>query len=250
MSNLPVLALDRVTQRHRVGRERIAVLDGISFAVWPGEIVAILGQRRSGKTTLLRIAAGIEAPAAGAVRLDGESLSALPASARTRRLRTVGFAPKAWRVARGKPVLDHVALPLLAEGRPLVTALAKAHEALERVGASHCAGAAAEELAPGDETRVALAQALVREPRLLLVDEPGVMAAPDERDELLRLLRGIAAEDPRLALVVTARDVAGVAGAGRVLTLDDGVLRGAVEPPSADVVPFPGGLAAEAAPVR
>jgi ABC-type methionine transport system ATPase subunit len=247
-SDMPVLALDRVTRHVRVGRERIAVLDAVSFEVWPGEIVAILGQRRVGKTTLLRVVAGIELPDEGDVRLDGESLGELSASARTRRLRSIGFAPKAWRVARGKPVLDHVALPLLAEGRPLVTAHAKAHEALERVGAPHCAGAIAEELAPGDETRVALAQALVCEPRLLLVDEPGVLAAPDEREELLRLLRGLADEDPRLALVTTSRDVAGVAGARRVLTLDDGVLRGAGEPPSADVVPFPGGIA-QAAPV-
>lgn len=250
MSEMPVLALDRVTRSHRVGREQTAVLDAVSFEVWPGEIVAILGQRRAGKTTLLRVVAGIEAADAGTVRLDGEALGALPASARTRRLRAVGFAPKTWRVARGKPVLDHVALPLLAESRPLVTALAKAHEALERAGAGHCAGAMAEELAPGDETRVALAQALVREPHLLLVDEPGVMAAPDEREELLRLLRDLAAEDPRLALVMTARDVAGVAGAGRVLTLDDGVLRGASAPPSADILAFPGGNAAEVAPIR
>ena len=249
VSEMPVLALDRVTRRHRVGRELIPVLDAVSFEVWPGEIVAILGPHRVGKTTLLRVIAGIEAPDAGSVRLDGEQIGALPASARTRRLRAVGFAPKAWRVARGKPVLDHVALPLLAEGRPLVTALAKAHEALERAGVAHCAGATADDLAPGDETRVALAQALVREPRLLLVDEPGVMAAPDERDEVLRLLRAIAAEDPRRALVMTARDVAGVAGAGRVLTLDGGVLRGASEPPSADVVPFPGGVRTATAPI-
>ncbi|HKG03942.1 MAG TPA: ATP-binding cassette domain-containing protein [Conexibacter sp.] len=250
MSEMPVLALDRVTRSHRVGRERSAVLDAVCLEVWPGEIVAILGQRRAGKTTLLRIVAGIEAADAGTVRLDGEALGTLPASTRTRRLRAVGFAPKTWRVARGKPVLDHVALPLLAEGRPLVTALAKAHEALERAGAAHCAGAMAEELAPADETRVALAQALVREPRLLLVDEPGVMAGPDERDELLRLLRNLAAEDPGLALVMTARDVAGVSGAGRVLTLDDGVLRGASAPPSADVLTFPGGIAVEATPIR
>jgi ABC-type methionine transport system ATPase subunit len=247
---MPVLALDRVTRRHRVGRERIAVLDAVSLEVWPGEIVAILGPRRAGKTTLLRVIAGVETSDAGTMRLDGETLDALAASARTRRLRAVGFAPKVWRVVRGKPVLDHVALPLLAEGRPLVTALAKAYEALERVGAAHCAGATAEELGPGDETRVALAQALVSEPHLLLADEPGALAAPDERDDLLRLLRTIAGEDSRLALVLTARDVAGVAGAGRVLTLDGGVLRGAGEPPSADVVPFPGGLVSEPSQIR
>jgi putative ABC transport system ATP-binding protein len=243
-----VLAFEHVTQHQRVGRERIAVLDAVSFEVWPGELLAILGPHRAGKTTLLRIAAGIEAPTFGDVRIDGAALGALSGPARTRRLRAIGYVPKAWRVARGKPVIDHVALPLLAEGRPLVTALAKAHEAVERVGAAHCAGATADELAPGDETRVALAQALVHEPRLLLVDEPGVMAAAEEREELLRLLRSVAAQRPRLALVVSARDVAGVAGAGRVLTLGDGALRGASEPASAEVLPFPA-RAAQTAPL-
>lgn len=250
MSERPVLALDGVTQHHRVGRRRETVLDRVSLELWPGEIVAILGLRHSGKTTLLRVAAGIEAPAAGSVRLDGEALGALRGSDRTQRLRAVGYVPKEWRVACGKPVLDHVALPLLAAGRPLLTALAQAHEALERVGAPHCAGAQVEELSPGDEARVALAQALVHEPRVLLVDEPGALAAPDEREGLLALLHALAAEDPRLALAVTARDVAGLPGAGRVLTLDGGVLRGVAEPPSADVLPFRGRIAAEPAPAR
>jgi predicted ABC-type transport system involved in lysophospholipase L1 biosynthesis ATPase subunit len=249
MSDPPVLTFDRVARSHLVGRQPTRVLDDVTLELWPGELVAVLGQRRAGKTTLLRIAAGIEVPDAGVVRLDGEPLEALSSSARTRRLRAVGFVPKSWRVARGKPVLDHVALPLLAEGRPLVTAHAKAYEALERVGASHCAGALADELAPADETRAALAQALMREPRVLLVDEPGVMAAPEEREELLQLLRELADERPQLALMLAARDTAGIAGARRILTLDDGVLRGASDPPSADVLPFPGGRAPEGAPV-
>jgi predicted ABC-type transport system involved in lysophospholipase L1 biosynthesis ATPase subunit len=250
MSHSPVLAFERVARSHLIGRQRTQVLDDVTFELWPGELVAVLGQRRAGKTTLLRIAAGVEAPDAGVVRLDGDALGALGSSARTRRLRAVGFAPKSWRVARGKPVLDHVALPLLAEGRPLVTAHAKAHEALERVGAGHCAGALADELAPADETRAALAQALVRQPRVLLVDEPGVMAAPEEREELLQLLRELAGERPQLALLLTTRDTAGIAGARRILTLDDGVLRGAGDPPSADVLPFPGSSVPEGAPAR
>jgi putative ABC transport system ATP-binding protein len=237
---MAVLAFERVMRRHHAGRARTAVLGEVSFELWPGEHVAILGPHRAGKTTLLRIAAGLERPDAGIVRLDGSALDDLPAGQRTRRLRTVGLVPKRWRVARGKPVLDHVALPLLAEGRPLMTAMAKAHEAIERVGAGHCASATVDELTPGEEARVALAQALVRKPRVLLVDELGVLAGgPGERDELLRLLRAIAAERPRLALLVTARDVTGVAGASRVLTLDAGVLRGATGPAGAAVLPFP-----------
>ena len=242
------LAFDAVTRRHRVGRETVAVLAEASFAVWPGEIVAILAARRTGKTTLLRLAAGIEAPDGGAVRLDGEDLRSLPPTERTRRLRQIGFAPKEWRVAGGKPVLDHVALPLLAERRPLLTALAKAHEMLERVGATECAEASTDELTAGELTRVALARALIRNPGVLLVDEPGVTADAAERTELLRLLASLAAERPRLALLLTSRDVAGIAGAGRVLTLGHGELRGSTRPVSADVVPFPD-AGARAAPV-
>jgi len=250
MSEPPLLALEHVTRLRRSGRDDVVVLDDVSLELWPGELVAILGQRHAGKTTLLRVAAGVEAPDRGILRLDGEELGALGTSARTQRLRAVGFAPKSWRVVRGKPVLDHVALPLLAEGRPLVTAHAKAHETLERVGVGHCASARADDLAPADEARVALAQALVHEPRVLLVDEPGVLAGPEARQELLELLRALAAEQPHLALLLTARDVAGVAGARRILTLDDGVLRGMCAPPSAEVLPFPGGATSTAAPAR
>lgn len=235
----PLLSLTGITCERSTGNETVLLLDAVELDVWPGEHVAILGGRRQGKTTLLRVASGVEAPDAGVVQLDGDDLWTLSHSARTRRLRAVRFVPKEWRVARGKPALDHVALPLLADGRPLVTALAKAHETLERVGAAHCAGTSADELAPADVTRVALAQALVRAPELLLVDEPGASAEADERDELLRLLRTIADERPTLTLVVTSRDVAGVAGATRVLTLGERALRGDSRPAEADVLPFP-----------
>jgi predicted ABC-type transport system involved in lysophospholipase L1 biosynthesis ATPase subunit len=235
----PLLSLTGITCARTVGNETHVLLDGVELDVWPGEHVAILGGRRQGKTTLLRVAAGVQAPDAGTVRLAGDDLATLSRGERTRRLRAVGFVPKEWRAARGRPAVDHVALPLLAAGRPLITALAKAHEMLERVGAAHCAGTWADQLAPVDATRVALAQALVRRPRLLLADEPGAMSDPDEREELLRVLRMLADERRDLALVVSSRDVAGVAGATRVLTLGDGALRGERGPSEAQVLPFP-----------
>jgi len=234
---MTLLSLTAVTRLHQVGRERRAVLADVSLTVWPGDLVAIWGLRRTGKTTLLRVAAGIEAPDAGSVRIGRLDLAELSAGERTRCLRQVGYAPKEWRIAPGKPVLDHVALPLLAEGRPLATAMAKAHEAIERVGASHCAEACVSELLSTDATRLSLAQALVRDPQVLLIDEPGATADPEERVALLELLRSLLAERPGLALVLTSRDVTGLAVADRVLTLSDGRLRSYDEP--AEIVPFP-----------
>jgi putative ABC transport system ATP-binding protein len=235
---MALLSLETVTRRHRAGRQTLTVLDGISLEVWPGDVVAIWGARRSGKTTLLRVAAGIETPDAGVVRFDGKELAGCSAAERARLLRGVGYVPKEWRVAHGKPVVDHVALPLLAEGRPLASAMAKAHEALDRVGAGRCADAATDELGPGDQMRVALARALVRNPRLLLVDEAGVTAEAGERDEILRLLRSVVAEQDDLAFVLTTRDAAGIGGAARVMSLGEGRLRTYDRAP-AEVVPLP-----------
>jgi putative ABC transport system ATP-binding protein len=232
-----LLSLAGVTRTHPVGRELRPMLDDVSLDVWPGDVVAIWGLRRSGKTTLLRVAAGIEIPDAGTVRIGGYDLARLSRADRTRCLRQVGYAAKEWRVAAGKPVLDHVALPLLAEGRPLATAMAKAYEAVDRVGASACVDAYLHDLLPADMTRMALAQALVRDPLLLLVDEPGAAVAPEEREALLRLLRSLVADSPELALVLTSRDVAGLGGAPRVMSIGDGQLRSFETP--AEILPFP-----------
>jgi putative ABC transport system ATP-binding protein len=244
---MTLLSLAGVTRTHPVGRELRPTLDDASLKVWPGDVVAIWGVRRSGKTTLLRVAAGVEMPDAGTVRVCGHDIARLSESERTRCLRQVGYAAKDWRVASGKPVLDHVALPLLADGRPLSTAMAKAHEAIAMVGATGCAEAFSHELLPGDMTRVALAQALVREPRLLLVDEPAVAADPDERDALLRLLQTLAAERD-FALVLTSRDAAGVGAAARVMSIGDGRLRSYDREP-AEVVAFPMRAGVEPEPV-
>ncbi|MGB2712280.1 MAG: ATP-binding cassette domain-containing protein [Conexibacter sp.] len=244
---MTLLSLHAVTRRHRAGRELRDVLHEVTLDVERGEVVAIWGPRRSGKTTLLRVVAGIEAPDAGSIRLDGEDLRRMPSSERARRLRAVGYAPKEWRVARGKPVLDHVALPLIAEGRPLPTAMAKAYEAIERLGAAGCADAATHELGASDQVRVALAQALVRRPSLLLVDEPGMTTETEEREALLRLVRSLAAERRDLAVVVTARDVVGLSGALRVMSIGGGRVRTFEQP--AQVVPLPARSSTQPEPV-
>lgn len=241
-----VLALDRVTTHHTLGRRPIAVLDAVSMRVWPRDIVAIWGPRRSGKTTLLRVAAGVESPGSGLIALDGQDLQRLSSHARTARLRQVAYVPKEWRVARGKPALDHVALPLLAAGSTLRDATRRAWEVLERVGARACARVPAQHLSPSQSARVALAQALARPPRLLLVDEPGALTSADERDRLLRLLHALVADADAMALVIASQDSSAFHGASRVMSLADGRLRSFDRP--ASVVPLPTRTTSEPAP--
>ncbi len=232
-----LLSLEGVTARRWIDGALVTVLDGVSLDVEPGEFVAITGERHSGKTALLRLAAGLESPRAGVVRVCGRRITGVSGGVRSRATRVVGYMPKTLQLAEGKRVADHLALPLLAERVPLSTASARAHEALGRVGAMDLAEAVPHDLTAGQQALVALARALVRRPALLLADEPGATAQAEDRDHILRLLRSLASESADLCLVLTARDDAGSAGATRVLTLSDGLLTSAT--PFGRVIPLP-----------
>jgi ABC-type lipoprotein export system ATPase subunit len=227
----PVLSLHDVTASRRSGRKTVTALKNVSLELWPGDFVAIIGARGAGKTMLLRVAAGIERPMTGVACLGA-------AAARSEWRRRVAFVPKHWRVARGKPALDLVALPLIAEGMSVRRAMRKAREALEWAGAEEHAQRALPELLPAAVTRVALARARMQDPEILMLDEPGATAPPEERAALLTLVRSMAAANPRLAVLTTTRDTRGAAEARRILSLSNGRLL-EPEPPAAEVVPFP-----------
>jgi len=237
----PLLLLDGVSKRRRRGREEVVVLDRLTLTVAPGEHVGVRGPRRCGKTTLLRIAAGIELPDEGHVRFHGDgSAVAPPRRRRARAVREVAFVGPAhdWRGAPGKPMLDHVALPLVVAGVSVGAAFAAARDAAEEVGAADCADAAPHELPPELLTRLALARALVRRPRLLVVDDLGGGEAEQPLDPLvLRLVRA----RPGLAVLRAARAASALRGADRTLSLEPGGRLRPVEPPLAAVVRFPRG---------
>ena len=181
--------------------------------------------RRSGKSTLLRIAAGVEPPDAGTVRCAGRDLTRLSRGEVAQLLRnSIGLASTDRHATRNEIVVDHVALPALSLGATLREAQIAAREALERVGAANRADARMGDLSPGERTRVAIARALVRNPLLLLVDEPGSTPSPADRDEIYALL-GSLGRDPALTLIVASEDVAAIRTARRAMTLGDGELR-------------------------
>lgn len=228
---MSLLVLDSVTKRYTsTRRERIALRD-VSLDVAPGEMVAVWGIRRSGKTTLLRVAAGMEAPDEGAVRFDGRDLrESGPGLLGTQ----IGYCNVNFMAAQGGTVVDHVAVGLLASGVARDRARARADAALARVDASACADLDPRLLDPGELTRIGIARALVAEPRLLLFDEPTSGIDLLQRDPLLELIRSLA--DGGIAVLMAVGEAITVAD--RVLSIDDGELRGDVAPQQASVVPL------------
>jgi len=235
----PLLAFENVTKRVAdVSGRSVSILDAVSFVVDRGETVGLWGMRRSGKSTLLRIAAGMQAPDEGVVRFAGHDLTRLSRAEVAQLLRTsIGLASAEWHATRNEIVVDHVALPALSYGASLRHAHTAAREVLERVGVASRADMRIAELSPGERTRIAIARALVRNPLLLLVDEPGSTPSPTDRDEIYALLRSLAG-DPALTLMVASEDVAAIRTARRAMTLADGMLRSSGG--GGQVLPFPG----------
>jgi predicted ABC-type transport system involved in lysophospholipase L1 biosynthesis ATPase subunit len=222
----PLLAFEEVTKRAIDASGRaLPVLDAVSFEVAHGETIGVWGMRRSGKSTLLRIAAGVERPDAGAVRFAGRDLTRMSRGEIARLLRrSIGLASADRHATRNEVVVDHVALPALSLGATFSDAQIAAREVLERVGAASRADTRMAELSAGERIRAAIARALVRNPLLLLVDEPGSTPSPADRDEIYALLRSLG-RDPALTLIVASEDVAAIRTARRAMALGDGELR-------------------------
>jgi predicted ABC-type transport system involved in lysophospholipase L1 biosynthesis ATPase subunit len=223
---MTLLSLTQVTRRYGDGRRQVAVLDRVCMDIYAGDFVGVWGPRRSGKSTLLLVAAGIESPDAGAVCFDGHILTHMRARERARLLRMQGIAHVAgdWRPQLNQPTVDSVAMSLLSDRMSLREARPLARRTLERVGVGECADVWTARLSLGERIRVGLARALVREPRLLLIDEPAISPSPVEREELYVLLRQLA-RDSKLAMLIASQDLDALEGAYRNMSISDGVLR-------------------------
>jgi ABC-type lipoprotein export system ATPase subunit len=228
-----LLRMEGVTKRYRRGRlEKVAVRD-VSLDIEPGELVAVWGERRSGRSTLLRLAAGIETPEEGVVCFEGRDLSRCRNEILGRR---IGYCQTLFSHADGGSAVDHVAAGLLARHVSPREARRTAQEMLLRVGAEDCVRLECQELDGVELARVAIASALVTGPALLVSDDPTNGVDLLERDPLLALLRSIANE--RIAVLMSTGDAQGLSGVDRALTIDNGELRGESKPSDARVVPM------------
>jgi predicted ABC-type transport system involved in lysophospholipase L1 biosynthesis ATPase subunit len=235
---MTLLSLKHVSKRYLDGRAQHTVLDDVALDIDPGDLIGIWGMRRSGKTTLLRVAAGTELPDEGEVYFDGHDLTRMSADARAKLRRHNGIAlvRTDWHPGRNKPVVEHVALPLLSDGMSLRDAKEPAHIALARLGVSACAYLSVDRLSRGERVRVGLAQALVHQPRLLLFDEPPFPRSPGETVELYALLRSLG-RDSSIAIVIASEDIAPIRRARRMMSIDAGRLRSMDQ--SGTVIAFP-----------
>ena len=175
------VAIEQV--RYRYGANDPAIVDGVDWAIPRGEIHCLLGRSGCGKTTLLKLAAGLLGPSEGANRISGEALHGPSLHA--------GFVFQAPTLLDWLSALDNVLLPVSLRRRVTAADRDAARDLLARIGLADFATRRPAELSGGQQSRVALARALIGNPDLLLLDEPfaalDALTREELQDDLLRL---------------------------------------------------------------
>lgn len=230
---MSLLELEHVAKRYgRASHER-TVLHDVSLELDSGELATVWGLRRSGRSTLLRIAAGVEPSDMGTVRIAGCDLATRGGDlARS----TIGYCQKTLRPGEGRLVLEQLMMDQLTRGIEPKVADARARTALARAGAEQCVALRPAELDAAEAVRVAIARALARRPKLLVIDEPTLGVDLLERDAILLLLRSLA--DEGIAVLASTAEATALSGVDRALSLSEGQLRGSSLPELASVVPI------------
>ncbi|MDD8019858.1 MAG: ABC transporter ATP-binding protein [Acidobacteriota bacterium] len=171
---VPVIKTDHLAKAYLLPDQQwLRVLDGINFELKPGELVAIMGVSGVGKTTFLNILGGLDRPTEGRVYFEGQDLMARSEDDRAElRNKKIGFIFQFIYLLPEFTAVENVAIPLIIAGRGKKQALHQAREALEEVGMGHRRDSRPAQLSGGEQQRIAVARALINEPKVLLADEP------------------------------------------------------------------------------
>jgi lipoprotein-releasing system ATP-binding protein len=208
-------------------RAEIEVLNAVDLAVYPGEMVAIVGASGAGKSTLLHLLGALDNPTSGTVQLGGRAYDALSTTERDHlRNRDLGFVFQFHHLLREFTALENAAMPLRVAGVGRAAAHAKAEAVLRRFGLGDRLHHRPGQLSGGEQQRCAVARAIVHDPRVILADEPSGNLDSRHSHALHELLAGLARSlDTALVVATHNRDLA--ERADRVLWLEHGRLRAA-----------------------
>jgi putative ABC transport system ATP-binding protein len=216
-----VLAAKDLAKVYGEGTTAVRALDGASLEVRKSEIVAIMGPSGSGKSTMLHLLGALETPSAGQISLGGERYDGLDDAGLTRiRRDRIGFVFQFFNLLPSLTAEENVLLPALIAGDSGDRVRSRSRELLELVGLGPRIGHLPSELSGGEQQRVSVARALLREPELILADEPTGNLDSRSSAEILALMRDLSDTQDQTLVMVT-HDPGAAAIADRVVFLRD-----------------------------
>jgi putative ABC transport system ATP-binding protein len=216
--------LTNVTKDYPKGRETVHALRGVNVEIPNGEWMAIQGPTGHGKTTLLQILGGLDRPTSGSVDFDGRDLARTREAQMTKvRASSIGFIFQTFNLIPTLSAQENVETALVPLGVSGASRRARAAEALNSLGLGDRLRHLPGELSGGQQQRVAIARALVKEPTVLLADEPTGNLDEDTRDEIIGLLEKLW-QDNGLTMVIVTHDSSIARRAQRLGTMRNGKL--------------------------
>ncbi|MFI7008925.1 ABC transporter ATP-binding protein [Streptomyces sp. NPDC050145] len=178
-----------VTKQYRRGKDTVEALAGVDLTIGDGDRLVIQGPTGGGKSTLLQMLGGLDRPTAGSVELDGTDLAKLPEARLTRvRAESIGFVFQSFNLIPTLTAHENVETALVPLGLRAADRRERAAEALHSVGLGERLGHLPSEMSGGQQQRVAIARALVKNPKVLLADEPTGNLDESMRDEIMDVL--------------------------------------------------------------
>ncbi len=207
LQNGPVIKLENIGKTYRMGDVQVQALQGVTYSINKGEMLAVMGPSGSGKSTLMNILGCLDKPSAGTYLLDGIDVTKLSdGSLAEVRNQKIGFVFQSFNLLRRASALDNVALPLLYGNNK--GAKARAMEQLGRVGLTKRAHHRPNQLSGGEQQRVAIARALINNPAIVLADEPTGNLDSKSSNEIMSLLQELNNQGITIVVVTHERDVA------------------------------------------
>jgi len=217
---MPLLEVRNATKLYTAEGNPVAALRDINLEVSPGEFIALVGRSGCGKSTLLNLCGAMDFPSSGEVLIDGQSTTNLSDSQLTRtRREKVGLIFQSFQLIHTLTAVENVELPLLLARRP--NARATAIERLRWVEMDSLSARLPHQLSGGQQQRIAIARALVHNPRLLLADEPTGNLDTATGDLVLQLLRQ-SAHQFGVAIIMATHSTESTDATDRILKMRDG----------------------------
>ena len=216
--------LTNVTRLYQKGRHTVPAVRDLDLEIPDGDWLAIQGRTGHGKTTLLQLLGGLDHPTSGTIELDGQDLGQMPEKQVTRlRATSIGFVFQTFNLMQTLTAADNVEAALIPLGVGWAERRRRTAEALDSVSLSDRSRHLPSELSGGQQQRVAIARALVKEPKVLLADEPTGNLDEDTREDIIALLEKLWRERG-LTMVLVTHETVVARRANRIAVMSKGRL--------------------------
>ena len=226
-----LIEFDEVCKYYQMGDTTVKAADHITMKIDKGEFVTIVGQSGSGKSTCMNIIGCLDVPTHGTYRLNGKDVGKMSRNELAAiRNEMLGFIFQQYNLLPRLNLLENVEVPLVYAGIPRAVRHRRAREVLERVGLGDKVKNRPNQLSGGQQQRVSIARALVRNPAVILADEPTGALDSKTGEEILALFKRL--RDEKHTVILITHDAEVAAHADRIFVMRDGCLTEEAHPPA------------------